>query len=102
VPRSTKVRRGDSEIGYVSCSITSSGFEILPDQTNRDKGLVREAERPSPLSGKGLYPALLWWRGQDLNLRPSGYEAPQSRVGGCHLLPESASDLRVRVPPGAA
>ena len=56
-------------------------------------------ERPSPnLSERAVYQGFRWWRGQDLNLRPSGYEALRGHAGLCRLVPESAVYLRFRVP----
>ena len=37
-----------------------------------------------------------WWRGQDLNLRPSGYEFDGPRLGLCRLVPRRASELGLR------
>jgi hypothetical protein len=45
--------------------------------------------------------AFRWWRGQDLNLRPSGYEAFQPSVRLCRRVPNSGPDLRFCVSAGA-
>ena len=37
----------------------------------------------------------IWWRGQDLNLRPSGYEFAKAHISECRSVPESAVDLVV-------
>jgi hypothetical protein len=33
------------------------------------------------LADHAIYQGFRWWRGQDLNLRPSGYEPTQAGVG---------------------
>jgi len=39
---------------------------------------------------------LRWWRGQDLNLRPSGYEPAQRRTFWSRVLPCSTADEAIR------
>jgi hypothetical protein len=40
----------------------------------------------------GPDPHLRWWRGRDLNPRPSGYELTERRVRWCRSVPLSASE----------
>jgi hypothetical protein len=37
--------------------------------------------REEALADHAIYQGFRWWRGQDLNLRPSGYEPSQGGVG---------------------
>jgi hypothetical protein len=58
------------------------------------RGLGRRARRVRrPPGREGVSPASSWWRGQDLNLRPSGYEDGRSEAFSLvddHLLPVTA------------
>ena len=71
-----------------------------PHSRKNSRNLVVGArKRPSSVVRKGpLTRYFRWWRGQDLNLRPSGYEVLGGCSGSCHLVPECAVDLRFRVP----
>ena len=45
----------------------------------------KDAKRP----GNAVFPGLTpWWRGQDLNLRPSGYEFAKAHIGECRSVPK--------------
>jgi transcriptional regulator with XRE-family HTH domain len=47
----------------------------------------RQRQRPFPNSRKGpLNWFFTWWRGQDLNLRPSGYEPWKGHIEQCRLV----------------
>ncbi len=55
-------------------------------------------ERPLPnLSKRAVYLGFRWWRGQDLNLRPSGYERDDQLVSPYHRVPDRALLLGFRV-----
>ncbi len=54
-------------------------------------------KRPSSMSRKGpLTRYLSWWRGQDLNLRPSGYEPEELPDLAYPPVPSSTSEVRFR------
>ncbi len=44
-------------------------------------------------TGEGLSPGLTWWRGAELNRRPSGYEIADQPVSPYQRVPECALDL---------
>jgi hypothetical protein len=73
-----------------------------PRQGGRSDGRSRAWNAEGRCSRTGPDLLLSWWRGQDLNLRPSGYEASQAPVGPCHDVPHHAADLRFRVLSGDA
>jgi len=43
-------------------------------------------EAPSDFSKKASTLVFRWWRGQDLNLRPSGYEPSSGHIGQGRLV----------------
>ena len=54
-------------------------------------------ERPSPnLSERAVYQGFRWWRGQDLNLRPSGYETDSQPLLASRSVPSSTSEVGFR------
>gem|GEM_PF-3431602 len=54
-------------------------------------------ERPSPnLSERAVYQGFRWWRGKDLNLRPSGYEVTNAADVCSLLVPSSTCEQHLR------
>ena len=56
---------------------------------------------PRPRTRRGLSPALTWWRGEDLNLRPSGYEPAEllySSLVPCSTMMRLFAHVMSRVP----
>ena len=49
--------------------------------------------RQSPSRGGGSDEGFWWWRGRDLNPRPSGYEFAKAYIGECRFVPENAVEL---------
>ena len=68
-----------------------------PEPVDDPVDASRESRRPH--SGKwGLTCVFVWWRGQDLNLRPSGYEWHGQRAGLSRPVPRSTAELGIPEP----
>jgi len=57
----------------------------------RTDALDNTSERKKPGPKARLLKGFRWWRGQDLNLRPSGYEVVRHDAGWCRSMPKGAS-----------
>jgi hypothetical protein len=69
-----------------------------PNSRRNSRTLVANAwKRPFPMIRKGpLTRYLSWWRGQDLNLRPSGYETDSQPLLASRSVPSSTSEVGFR------
>ncbi len=101
-PRSpAPLERPSDAAGWPSRCVTS---RTSPSQRVPTRGVERGVERRpenargtfSDLSEKAPDLVFRWWRGQDLNLRPSGYEPSDRCVFPCGSVPISPSELDFR------
>ena len=92
----TTPRRVEIPVRTALCQARVACHAPHSRKNSRNLG-VGARKRPSSVVRKGpLTWYFTWWRGQDLNLRPSGYEPSDRCVFPCGSVPISPSELDFR------